>query len=68
MRVIVRRDTAEAWAAVDTVLGDLEPALDLTNDLMKLGDGIHKWSELPEYRKASAKRTGWDTPLTGRDD
>lgn len=51
MRIIVRRDTADKWAEFDPVLGDFEAALDLTNDVMKLGDGVHRWSELPAYTK-----------------
>lgn len=50
--VMVRRDSAEKWAEFDPVLGAYEPALDLTNDIMKLGDGRRRWSELPEYRKS----------------
>lgn len=51
-QVVVRRDTAKMWKHIDPVLGHMEPALDVTNDIMKLGDGEHRWSELPEYRKA----------------
>jgi hypothetical protein len=52
-RFIVRRDTADRWEAVNPILNEREAALDLTNDVMKLGDGIHKWTELPEYRKSN---------------
>lgn len=53
MRIIVRRDTAENWERVNPVLDDLEPALDLTNDVMKLGDGVRTWNELPAYSKSN---------------
>lgn len=55
-RFIIRRDTAESWAEIDPVLDELEPALDTTNDIMKLGDGVHTWKELPEYRRDGVER------------
>jgi len=46
-----RRGTAEEWASVDPILFEGELGLlvsdDPDNQLMKMGDGILKWSELP---------------------
>lgn len=43
----LRRDTAADWAAVDPVLAYGEPGWDITNNLLKLGDGATVWSSLP---------------------
>lgn len=37
---------AATWAAIDPILQPGEIGIDSTNGFMKIGDGIHKWSEL----------------------
>jgi len=44
-----RRSTAEAWVNADPVLGDGERAYDVVTRRTKFGDGIRKWSELPDF-------------------
>ena len=45
----IRRDTTAHWLAADPVIHDGEPVLDTTLNLMKIGDGVKKFSEL-EYQ------------------
>jgi hypothetical protein len=43
----LRRDTADNWNSFDPKLLPGEPGFDTTNQSLKIGDGVHKWSELP---------------------
>ncbi len=43
----LRGDTAANWASIDPVLNVRELALDLTNDTIKIGDGVSTYSALP---------------------
>lgn len=38
--------TAAEWAQLDPLLAGGEIGIDATNGFMKIGDGVHKWSEL----------------------
>jgi hypothetical protein len=42
----IARGTAEQWAAENPVLGEGEPALELTTNRMKVGDGVTPWNSL----------------------
>ena len=46
-RILIRRDTAAAWASVNPVLAAGEFGLDRTEQRAKLGDGVTPWLELP---------------------
>lgn len=48
-RIQLRRDTAANWASADPILANGEPGYDLTNDILKVGDGTTAWSSLPTY-------------------
>lgn len=43
----MRRDTAAAWTAANTVLKAGEPALETDTGKVKVGDGIRNWATLP---------------------
>lgn len=43
----IRRDTANNWEAANPRLFAGEPAYDETNKVMKVGDGITQWNDLP---------------------
>jgi hypothetical protein len=46
---LTRCDTTERWAEHDPVLADREAGWDTDLDILKIGDGVHRWSELPAY-------------------
>ena len=48
IRFQLRGDSAENWESKNPVLLKNEPAYDVTNNRLKLGDGVHSWNEL-EY-------------------
>ena len=47
VHINIRRDTSANWAASDPVLQLGEIAADMDKHGLKVGDGTHKWSELP---------------------
>jgi len=49
VRLVTRHDTAEKWAASTAILEAGEFALDTTNNIVKVGDGVHTWSELSVF-------------------
>lgn len=42
-----RRGTAEQWATTSEVLDAGEPGFDVTNGVLKVGNGRDKWADLP---------------------
>lgn len=46
-RIQLRRDTAANWTSINPVLAQGEPGLDTTIDLLKYGDGVTAWNDLP---------------------
>ena len=51
----IRSDAANDWAARDPVLGEGEYGLDTTNYLLKIGDGVTSWNNLPYLNKLDAQ-------------
>lgn len=43
-----RRGTVTEWSTIDPILASGEPAFNLTNYSLKIGDGKKEWSLLPE--------------------
>lgn len=49
VRLVTRNDTAEKWAASTAVLAVGEFALDTTNNIVKVGNGVDVWNDLPIF-------------------
>jgi hypothetical protein len=45
-KIQLRRDTAAAWAAANPILSQGEAGYDITNKLLKVGDGVTAWNTL----------------------
>ena len=45
-RIQLKKDTSEAWRINNPVLLDGEAGYESDTNLMKVGDGIHRWLEL----------------------
>ena len=52
-RIQLKKDTSEAWRINNPVLLDGEAGYESDTNLMKVGDGIHRWLEL-EYTNSGA--------------
>jgi hypothetical protein len=66
-----RRDTTANWNSVNPVLADGEPAYDTVSGLLKIGDGVTPYLNLPGYMPSYTKRSSeaiigieWDTGST----
>ena len=51
-RYAIRTDTAEHWDAWNPTLRPGEPGYDLTNKIIKVGDGATPWRSLPYITEA----------------
>lgn len=63
----LRRDTAANWAASNPVLAEGEIGLDLTNDQLRIGDGVTAWSSITPYTAGGGGIywSAWSPSLTG---
>lgn len=52
-RIRLKKDTSEAWRINNPVLLDGEAGYESDTNLMKVGDGIHRWLEL-DYTNSGA--------------
>lgn len=52
-RIQLKKDTGEAWRINNPVLLDGEAGYESDTNLMKVGDGIHRWLEL-DYTNSGA--------------
>ena len=68
-RIVLRQDTAVNWAASLQILARGEPALDLTNGQLRVGDGVSLWPALPLFDPLSgaprvlAKGGNWNVQI-----
>ena len=46
VKFLLRRDTATNWYSKNPVLQSGEPGYDLTNGILKIGDGVTPWRNL----------------------
>ena len=56
-RIQLKKDTIEAWRINNPVLLDGEAGYESDTNLMKVGDGIHRWLEL-DYTNSGATAIG----------
>ena len=52
-RILLKTDTSEAWSVNDPILLKGEAGYESNTNLMKIGDGVHHWSEL-QYTNSGA--------------
>ena len=45
--IIFRKGTSAQWNSANPILASGEPGYDLTNEILKIGDGVSSWSGLP---------------------
>lgn len=48
-QIQLRRDTADNWTTANPILAQGEVGIDLTNKLIKIGDGATAWNNLNDY-------------------
>lgn len=65
VRIQLRRDTATNWSTTNPVLSSGEAGYDITNKLLKIGDGTTPWNTLPVYGGESELPIASTTTLGG---
>lgn len=65
-RIQLRKDISENWNKVNPKLLSGEPGIDSTSRRLKLGDGVHKWKELP-YMKIGSQFFDYYVSCDGND-
>lgn len=53
VQIQVRRGTAADWTAANPTLLEGEPGLETDTGLLKYGDGVTAWNELPYFMEAT---------------
>jgi len=63
----LRRDTAANWSSTNPVLSQGEPGWDLTNNILKIGDGATAWNSLSttDYGDYLASGISYDNTSSG---
>lgn len=52
-KILLRRDTAANWIAINPILGDGEQGYEKDTGKMKIGDGVTPWNALPYFQASS---------------
>ena len=66
VKIQVRNDTAQAWAAANPFLSDGEPGAESNTGRLKIGNGIDRWLDLPYVGGDGSG--GGTNPITGNID
>lgn len=59
-KIISRRDTSANWQSNNPILANGEIAIDTTNRVMKIGDGVTPWNSLKSYDERLIQAIGSD--------
>lgn len=65
VRFLLRRDPAGAWASVNPILQDGEPAIETDTRKIKFGDGTSPWNMLPYFTGGGVTSVGVSGGSTG---
>lgn len=63
-KIIIRNDTATNWTANDPILKQGEIGFENDSYMVKIGDGVKKWSELDYYADYDATKIKFKTDIT----
>lgn len=50
-----RKGTSSQWSQSNPILGNGEPGLDTTNNILKIGDGVSNWNQLGSINSLSSR-------------
>jgi hypothetical protein len=61
--ITFRKGTASQWISANPVLASGEPGYDLTNKILKIGDGSSNWTSLSTINLSSLNITDFNTSV-----
>ena len=63
--IILRKGTASQWNSANPVLASGEPGYDLTNQILKVGDGVTAWNSLSNHNHTTSNISDFNTSVSG---
>lgn len=63
--ITIRKGSSAEWVSVNPVLASGEPAYDLTNNVLKVGDGVTPWNSLANHKHSSSDITNFNSSVSG---
>ena len=63
--ITFRKGPASQWISVNPVLASGEPGYDLTNSILKIGDGVSNWVALSGHNHISSEITDFNSSVSG---
>ncbi len=63
--ITFRKGSATQWSDTNPVLASGEPGYDLTNNILKIGDGTSAWNSLNNHKHASIDITDFNSSVSG---
>lgn len=64
-RIQIRKGSASTWTSTNPVLASGEPGYDLTNNILKIGDGSSTWTSLSGINLTSSQVTDFNSSVSG---
>jgi hypothetical protein len=63
--IILRKGTASQWNSANPVLASGEPGYDLTNLILKIGDGVTAWNSLSNHNHTVSNISDFNSSVSG---
>jgi hypothetical protein len=63
--ITIRKGTASQWSSTNPVLASGEPGYDLSNNILKIGDGVSNWNSLSNHKHSSIDITNFNSSVSG---
>lgn len=61
----LRKGSSSSWSSSNPVLASGEPGYDITNNILKIGDGITTWNDLPNHNHSASNITDFNSTVSG---
>ena len=63
--ITIRKGTGSQWSSTNPVLASGEPGYDLSNNILKIGDGVSNWNSLSNHKHSSIDITNFNSSVSG---
>jgi len=63
--ITIRKGSSSQWSSANPVLASGEPGYDLSNKILKVGDGVSNWASLGSINLTSSNITDFNTATSG---
>jgi len=63
--ITIRKGTGSQWSSTNPVLASGEPGYDLSNNILKIGDGVSNWNSLSNHKHSSVDITNFNSSVSG---